>query len=579
MQIWLSLNLDMIFYYLKLAILKKLLLIIFSFGILFLEAQNCWPATAQTSLDINNINAKLLNAGDIWWDGTLDAGYEYPNVGSSGTLPKHLMFAGALWMTANDANGNLKCAALMYRNGGHEFWPGPIVFGQSTIQDTTCTNFDRFFPIAKTDVETHILMIYAATGPLSLAAIPSNVLQWPGKGNQYLANTYGMQIVDDLAPFQDCNANGIYDPENGDYPLMKGDKSIFWVINDIGNTHMRSGGAALGVEIQCMAYAYATSDALDNATFYDYKVVKKTPGNLTDYYFSQFADVDLDNYSDDYIGCDTVLDYGFCYNADNNDEDYGAGPPIVITRFLKTPFDLGMTAFSYFNNNILEFQTFPEDADQFRKMQLGNWVDGVPFTCGNAGYGGIVPTKFVYPGNPAFSAGYTAGSCTGWSECAAGNTPGDRRYVMTSGPYDLSTSSPLEFTIAVMVAETDATTYAGCPDKISMINPIVNYVDSFIANQNNNPYNCVVLNSITDLDDTEGFIAIYPNPANDYIDIKAAKEFDMDNIMIYDALGSLVKSDIKGNRVDVSTYSKGVYTLKVYNAKYDKFVIKKFVLR
>ena len=51
-------------------------------------------------------------------DGT--ASYEVPK-GSN----LHAIYAGALWMGGTDVNGQLKLAALRYRQG-NDFWPGPL---------------------------------------------------------------------------------------------------------------------------------------------------------------------------------------------------------------------------------------------------------------------------------------------------------------------------------------------------------------------------------------------------------------------------------------------------------------------
>src|SRR3954464_3407480 len=78
----------------------------------------CSPATAQTDLDINNVRATILNGGDMWWD-LISGQYEIPK-GSGITS----LFAGSLWIGGIDGGGNLKVAAMTYRQGGNDFWPG-----------------------------------------------------------------------------------------------------------------------------------------------------------------------------------------------------------------------------------------------------------------------------------------------------------------------------------------------------------------------------------------------------------------------------------------------------------------------
>ena len=96
--------------------------IIFAFGIFQSIAQTpCSPATAQVDLDINNVRARLLNGGDLWWDPVAQvAGYEIPK--GSGL---HSIFAGAFWIGGIDASGQLHLAGQTYRQTGDDFWPGP----------------------------------------------------------------------------------------------------------------------------------------------------------------------------------------------------------------------------------------------------------------------------------------------------------------------------------------------------------------------------------------------------------------------------------------------------------------------
>ena len=48
-------------------------------------AANCNDATSQIDLNINNVRARILGAGDMWWD-LNDAAYEIPKVDPSLSL-------------------------------------------------------------------------------------------------------------------------------------------------------------------------------------------------------------------------------------------------------------------------------------------------------------------------------------------------------------------------------------------------------------------------------------------------------------------------------------------------------------
>ena len=99
-------------------------------------AAGCTPSTSQTDLDVNNVRTTIMGGGDMWWN-LDDARYEIPKDGN-----KHSMFAGALWIGGVDAGGQLKVAAMTYRQGGNDFWPGPLDVNTATISPEECEEWD-----------------------------------------------------------------------------------------------------------------------------------------------------------------------------------------------------------------------------------------------------------------------------------------------------------------------------------------------------------------------------------------------------------------------------------------------------
>ncbi len=84
-------------------------------------AAACNPATATIDLDINNVRARMMTGGDMWWDrGTGTARYEVPK----GSL-KNSLFAGSVWVGGYDDQNTLKVAGQTYRQKGNDYWPGP----------------------------------------------------------------------------------------------------------------------------------------------------------------------------------------------------------------------------------------------------------------------------------------------------------------------------------------------------------------------------------------------------------------------------------------------------------------------
>ena len=86
------------------------------------SATRCLPATSAIDLDINNVRARLMTGGDMWWNiGEGVAAYEVPK--GSG---KSSQFAASCWIGGFDQQNQLKVAAQTYRQDGNDYWPGAL---------------------------------------------------------------------------------------------------------------------------------------------------------------------------------------------------------------------------------------------------------------------------------------------------------------------------------------------------------------------------------------------------------------------------------------------------------------------
>lgn len=394
-------------------------------------AEGCAPATAQADLNINNVRARILGGGDMWWD-LNDAQYEVPK-GSN----KHAMFAGALWLGGIDDADQLKLAAMTYRQRGVDFWPGPLD-DDASITEQTCQDYDRQWTVYRSEVEIHKAWIDCKEDPDCsveerfpgyAGEIPQSILEWPGNG-------LNAELPYMLAPFFESDTNGIpgfYEPD-WDYPaydfsreldcqardidLLYGDQTIWWVYNDKGNIHTETQGAALGFEIRAQAFSFTANDEINNMTFNNYRILNRSTFRLKDTYFGTWFDADLGNPFDDIIGCDIPRGLGYVYNADNPDSGplgYGFNPPAIGFDFFQGPFAdyfngldddrdgcvdavrregvcvpenpaLGineriiMSGFMYYNNrsnfNGPQGTTDPANAQEFYNYLRNRWKDG-----------------------------------------------------------------------------------------------------------------------------------------------------------------------------------------------------------
>jgi len=463
----------------------------------------CVNATAQSDLDINNVRAKILNGGDMWWDlfGNSEARYAVPKP-PLGQIGPSSQFASSIWIGGYDAGGSLKSAAQTYRQTGNDYWPGPLT-STATTDPSTCVAWDKFYKINRADVETYYNWVAAGepgpnpltSGQATLSNAMDVINSWPAFGPE----------GQPLAPYYDVHGDGFYDPNDGDVPdfditgsrgcaaKLYGDQCLFWVFNDKGNVHSETGGASIGIEIQAQAFAFATNDELNNATFYKYKIINKSSFRLDSTFFGVWDDADLGWYKDDYVGCDVGLGFGILYNGlavDGTGQAtaYGANPPAVGIDFFEGPFAdpdgidnlsssvpssflnygdgvidnerLGMCKFMYFNNNNNAVNGNPAPGDDYYQYLTGTWKNGTRITYGGDGTTGSIGCNYMFPGltDPSgFGVGGNLNSpitMPNWDELSSNDVPDDRRFLESAGPFTLQPGAVNIITIGVPWART-----------------------------------------------------------------------------------------------------------------------------
>jgi hypothetical protein len=133
------------------------------------------------------------------------------------------------------------------------------------------------------------------------------------------------------APYLDINLNGKWD-QGIDKPKYFGDQQIWSVINDVNNLkhQMLSGTKPIGIEIQSLYSVQNDSGELGDVMSMRWKIINRSDADYDSVYIGLWSDPDLGNANDDLPGCDTLLDLGYFYNGDDNDEGrigYGNMPP------------------------------------------------------------------------------------------------------------------------------------------------------------------------------------------------------------------------------------------------------------
>ena len=274
------------------------------------------------------------------------------------------------------------------------------------------------------------------------------------------------------APYQNNDGVAGYQPGNGDIPGYPGASQTLWTIaNDVplvvdeagtvldtmNTSQLLYGADPIGVELQITiwGYDYGSSDPLGNVIFKKADMVYTgLPGSPADaymdsVYFTQWSDPDLGTFTDDYVGSDVDLSYGYVYNGNRLDGvfngiynlpvpsggyDFLQGPPdnMDLDGDLDSTEFLGMTSFTYFGagSSISD----PDLEEYVGSLQFYNLMEGflprpeyptqIPWTDLASGS----DTKFVLSGDPVTQSGWIDGVQL---------PPGDRRMVMASGPFKM----------------------------------------------------------------------------------------------------------------------------------------------
>ena len=380
-------------------LLSLILLVVLGLGSVFetrAQVGTCTSPLGESYLDINNVRARILNNGNLFWRGGPNV-YNVPKGGRA-----QAMFNAGIWI-GGYVDGQLRVAAARYNY--YQFWAGPL--DEYGAPPADCSEFDRLYKVSIDDIQD-----YEATG-----VITPDLRDWPtGLG----APTYappGNGVDDDGDGETDepgetlfvlnqplaQRVDRVIDLAGGERPVILGDQSIWWVMNDRGNEHNFASSPPIGLEVHATAFAFRTGGDIGNTTFYKYDFYYRGNWPFTDVYMAVFADPDLGNFQDDWLGSDTTLGVGYVWNADNDDErswGYGSPPPALGFDFIQGPIvpspgdsakvstewvqdfkNLKMTSFLFYQGGACEFCE-PSTALEHYNYMRGRWRDGKCITEG-----------------------------------------------------------------------------------------------------------------------------------------------------------------------------------------------------
>ena len=405
--------------------------VIFAEGIL-------WGVKIKDKFGVNSSTGEILTDG---------SGSGQPIIRVNGSMYNTGLKAGKVLL---DSNGKIKTSSYSENYRNQQIW--------RVRRDWNTANLTEDAAIIRDADKANITEAQLAADK---AQYDHDWKEWP---------------ADEGAPYEDVNGDGSYTAAtwnsttktwDGDIPGYPGaDQTVWTVANDLPDEYADGGVVSvseggwgsppIGIEYQLTVWGYNVSDTspLSKTMFKEAKLIYVgLPGGPSDasidtMYFTQWADPDLGTYTDDFLGSDTELSLGYVYNGNRFDDqfknDFDSPVPAAGYDFLEGPrVDsnndgvkdkvLGMTSFTYFaaGSSVSD----PSTKVYAGTLQWFNLMEGYlprpeyptqnPFIDPITGQA----EKFVLNGDPTRGTGWVDGIIL---------PPGDRRLVMSSGPFSMA---------------------------------------------------------------------------------------------------------------------------------------------
>ena len=377
------------------------------------SANDCTKPQGQAIFHGNDIRTIVSTSGHLFQD-RAEGLFQVPYTGPES---QQALFGGSVWIGGFDDVGNLKQSAGAFRYfNDFDYGSGPLrEFG---ITDKEyCDTWDTVWVVNRNDLLLH-LEDYAADGKVDVQR-PS-IFGWPGAGNKHFESINGFPLSEEVdfgAPFYDTDNDGVYDPEQGDYPHPSNVSPdvqpavIAWtVFNDNSNIHTFTQGDMIRVEVQQTTYAFSCpADQLLNETvFVSYKLVNRAVARFNFGFLSQWLQPQIGCVGNDFSGSYPQGNAFFMYGGTNDDggapDCYGKNPPVLSVTFLSDT----MSSCMYINNGAVgtppPATTDPQPGAplEFYRYQTASWRDGLPLTYGGTGYdpGSQQDTAHVFSERP-----------------------------------------------------------------------------------------------------------------------------------------------------------------------------------
>lgn len=456
-----------------------------------------------------------------------------------------MMTAGGPWIMGRKPNGEIV---------------GAYLDGENESPETTevTSSLPGFWQVSKQNISAHF-NDYNADQDIDERI--ASIYSWPGEGNPYFEEYNGFPLpeLDAYPSYWDNNSDGIYNPDDGDYPLPiktyshpnppKTFAEFAWSTYSIRFDEYSK--LTIGASYQVYE-CDETSMNVPNRNFamivYDV-LNEENSEDIIDLIFGIKANAQIGRPSDDYAGSDSLTSTGYFYNSSVQDSILDQNPPAfglsLRHGFIDPVLDengnqIGFEQQNRFGsimpqlaNAEIPGMQLPANREEFYHYLFGNWKDGRPLEYGNDGY-----DESTYTAKYSYSN--LSDGASGWSEYFLGNEPGPRILLMSSQPSYLE---PRERDrIAWIISATDvAENHLAQVD--SLLAKMTRVKDAIEADAiGDNLTDCENPVSSTDFMATNFTAMLFPNPVADQLSIAHEGSDGPFDITVFDATGREVIS-------------------------------------
>lgn len=476
--------------------------------------------------------------------GVIERGAPSNSIGTIPSLFSHLdleaspVYQSGINICAKVGNEQVVNAHTWFARNSNWF-PGPLTENY-TIE--TYRNYNRVWKVTQAEIDAHISGV-GQSGYI----MPSSIADWPGNGN------FGNGESHMLAPFHDENQNTWYEPDLGDYPIIRGKEAMFWVQHGKPTLSIPD---AIQVDLHVMAYLEEGEGLNDLALFFHNVIVNRSNLTYDSLRIGLFNDFDLGNSADDFIGSDSLLATAYVYNGDDFDEPspsnhYGSEVPAFGCVFLSE----AMEANTYWNIGMNPVNGDPETVGDYYNYMNGRYKTG----------SFIIPGQAWAPSGPMMFQDSPCGQGTE-NEVDLGNPPADRRLLSAGEVHTLHPNESLCFDFA----------YYFKPNTGDNIETLCAFLEDIPAIHNfyqDKNYNCTYVNNIEE-EDLESRFRAFPNPCVNSlnIDLTNVSSGQQMVLRIIDTQGRVVLTEPINQAhqliaLDVSEISSGVYSVVLFTGK------------